>query len=196
MKTRRAFLTGWGSKWERFPLRGRHGFLAVGLFLAVVAVACAGEQGPPGAQGPQGSAGLEAVAGPAGPAGSQGPQGTSGTAGIQGPQGPAGTTGSRGPRGIAGAAGRMAPASLEGAMMMVFADSSTTHGTVTARPDKGEVNGANATLKTTAESIHSRVKTKGGTWAHLHHVVGNIRKRSQGDRLVGRWWGSWRRWPA
>ena len=45
-------------------------------------------------------------------------------------------------------------------MMMAFADSGTTNGTVTARPDNEEVHGAKATLKSTADKIHTRVQTK------------------------------------
>ena len=63
-------------------------------------------------------------------------------------------------KGPQGAAGKTAPASHDGAMMMV-ADAVTITGTVTARPDDEEVNGANAALTSTADSLHTRVQTKG-----------------------------------
>ncbi len=69
------------------------------LLMTVLAVACAGEQGPPGAQGPQSPAGPAGAPGPQGPAGDVGPQGA---AGPQGPQGPEGAKGLAGPPGAPG----------------------------------------------------------------------------------------------
>lgn len=63
--------------------------------------ACAGAQGPAGAQG---------AAGPEGPAGAQGAAGPQGVAGPQGPAGPTGATGSQGPAGPSGAQGPAGPA--------------------------------------------------------------------------------------
>ena len=55
-----------------------HGLIIIALMIMVVSIACAGEQGPAGAQG---------AAGPAGP------QGEPGQAGLQGEPGPAGPSG-------------------------------------------------------------------------------------------------------
>ena len=129
------------------------------LMMIILGMACsAGEQGPPGpsgAPGPQGPEGSAADVGPLGPAGPAGP------AGSQGRQGPGGPAGPQGPEGLAGPAGMAALGSLEGDMTMGSADADTTNGTVTERPSDEEVNGANATLKITADSIHSRVQTQG-----------------------------------
>ncbi len=72
------------------------GLIALPLLLA----ACAGSQGPAGAQGaagPQGPAGVQGPAGPQGPTGPQGPAGAQGPAGPQGPAGAPGTAVVTGP---------------------------------------------------------------------------------------------------
>ncbi len=149
---------------QRFTFRiSRSPILIVPLLMMILGLACsAGEQGPPGlpgAQGPQGPAGSAADVGPAGPVG---------PAGSQGLRGPAGPAGPQGPEGLAGPAGMATLVSLEGDMTLVTADADTTIGTVTERPSDEEVNGANATLKTTADSIHSRVQTKGLEPGHTY----------------------------
>ena len=53
-------------------------------------------------------------------------------------------------------------------MTLVSADAGTTNGTITERPSDEEVNGANATLKTTADILHSRVQTRGLEPGHTY----------------------------
>ena len=76
-------------------------------------------------------------------------------------------------------------ASLEGNMTMGFADAGTTNGTVTERPSDEAMNGANATLKTTADSIHSWVQTKGLEPGNLYTLWWEI--YIDGEREIVMW---------
>ena len=80
--------------------------LCLALAVLVLAVACSDL--PPGSDGPPGPAG---PTGPAGPSGSDGPPGLDGPTGPTGPQGTAGSTGPTGPQGPVGPVG---PAGLPG----------------------------------------------------------------------------------
>lgn len=75
----------------------------------LLAVACAGDPGSPGASGPPGPAGATGPAGEAGPAGPASPAGETGPAGAvgsAGTSGPSGAVGEPGPIGVAAPAGK------------------------------------------------------------------------------------------
>ena len=76
------------------------------LVIALLVVACSGDEG---AMGPQGKPG------PGGPEGPQGPPGPEGTAGPQGSEGPQGTEGQPGPQGSQGPAGEQGEAGEDAA---------------------------------------------------------------------------------
>lgn len=70
-------------------------------------------------------------------------------------------------------------------MTIVFADAGTTNGTVTERPSNEEVNGANAILIITTDSIHSRVQTKGLEPGHTYTMWWEI--YIAGEREIVMW---------
>ena len=88
------------------------------LAVLVLAAACSdlppGSDGPPGPTGPPGSDGPPGPAGPSGPAGPPGSDGLTGPAGPSGPGGPPGPAGSSGPAGPSGLAGSTGPAGPAG----------------------------------------------------------------------------------
>lgn len=91
--------------------------LALVPSLALVLVACKGEEGVDGMVGPAGPAGATGETGAQGPAGPQGPEGPQGAIGPQGPAGPQGAqgpAGAVGPAGAAGAQGAQGPAGPAG----------------------------------------------------------------------------------
>ena len=76
-----------------------------------------GSDGPPGPAGPPGSDGSSGLAGPpgsAGPSGPGGPPGPAGSSGLAGPPGSAGSTGPAGPPGPPGPVGPPGPAGPPG----------------------------------------------------------------------------------
>ena len=112
--------------------------ICLALAVLVLAAACTdrppgsdgppGPAGPPGSDGPTGPAGppgSDGPPGPAGPPGSDGLTGPDGPSGPGGPPGPAGSSGPAGPSGLAGSTGPAGPAGPPGPTSIVETSRST-----------------------------------------------------------------------